>query len=267
MKKTELRSSNKDIPELIKDAKKVEQYLLEVGRSFAKWRELQGLGISQSSLRRLQTVDFLIRESYGRYSLTPRAKDELAFKARQDAGVQEDAPVTAVNSYLDSFVEVSKQVPRAVVSLLSASAYHNLTLDVPFQVWIALEHGSHIPKIEYPPIKPVMRRLKRRPGSLTVGVDEVEFEGVKVLITDLERTVVDLYDYGKFPDPKTAEKALMSALERPEFDREKLLKYARQFGVQDTIRRHVELFDLIPNSQKDWDDWDGEPSPHGPGGW
>ena len=266
MKKTTLRNSNKNTQgqaEASQEARDpvqvVKDYFASSGRKIVRRGELEELGISQSSLRTLQNrKKILVRAGYGLYALSDWVRNEIAFEASRAGAAADQAAISAVpeanNSYLESFAEVSAQVPRAVISLLSASAYHNLTLDVPFQVWIALEHSTHPPKVEYPPIKPIMRRLRRYPGSLTVGVDRVEFDGVPILITDLERTIIDLYNYKGLPDPSMPRKALLEAMNRPEFDREKLLKYARQFGVREKIRPDIEIFDLMSTSRGNWAD-------------
>jgi hypothetical protein len=46
-------------------------------------------------------------------------------------------------------------VPQAVFCLLTALQFHELTTQLPRQVWIAMPRGSHVPRIDYPPIKMV----------------------------------------------------------------------------------------------------------------
>ncbi len=47
---------------------------------------------------------------------------------------------------------VSLRVPRAVVYLVSALAFHDLTTQVPHAVWIALPRGADTPKLDHPPL-------------------------------------------------------------------------------------------------------------------
>ena len=42
-----------------------------------------------------------------------------------------------------------------MICLLSALQFHRLTTQLPSQVWIAMPRGSHVPRIEHPPIKMV----------------------------------------------------------------------------------------------------------------
>jgi|KBSMisStandDraft_5_1062788.scaffolds.fasta_scaffold12229_5 hypothetical protein len=52
-------------------------------------------------------------------------------------------------------VTVASKVPRALVCLLSALQFHGLTTRLPWWVWIAMSRGSHVPRLEYPPIRMV----------------------------------------------------------------------------------------------------------------
>ncbi len=55
----------------------------------------------------------------------------------------------------ESLVTVARRVPQAVFCLLSALQFHELTTQLPRQVWIAMPRGSHLPRIDYPPLKMV----------------------------------------------------------------------------------------------------------------
>jgi predicted transcriptional regulator of viral defense system len=55
----------------------------------------------------------------------------------------------------ESLVTIATKVPQAVFCLLTALQFHELTTQLPRQIWIAMPRGSHTPKIDYPPIKMV----------------------------------------------------------------------------------------------------------------
>lgn len=48
---------------------------------------------------------------------------------------------------------VAAKVPPAVFCLLTALQFHELTTQLPRQIWIAMPRGSHAPHLDYPPIK------------------------------------------------------------------------------------------------------------------
>lgn len=60
-----------------------------------------------------------------------------------------------VGSEHESLAAVATKLPQAVFCLLTALQFHELTSQLPRQVWIAMPRGSHTPKMDYPPIKMV----------------------------------------------------------------------------------------------------------------
>ena len=71
-------------------------------------------------------------------------------------------------------------MPKGVVCLISALQFHELTLQMPSEVWMAIDRTAWRPRIEYPPV-----RFVRFSGpALTNGVKRHRIEGVEVAITD-----------------------------------------------------------------------------------
>jgi predicted transcriptional regulator of viral defense system len=94
-------------------------------------------------------------------------------------------------SEFHTLAEVSKRVPRGIVSLLSALRFHELTTQQPFEVWLAVDRQARKPRVEYPPL-----RVVRFSGlALTHGIDDHVIDGVTVRITSPSRTVVDCFRY------------------------------------------------------------------------
>lgn len=86
-----------------------------------------------------------------------------------------------------SLADAAALVPKGVVCLISALQFHELTLQMPSGVWMAIDRAAWRPRIEYPPI-----RFVRFSGTaLTDGVTYHRIEGVEVAITDAPRTIVD----------------------------------------------------------------------------
>ena len=61
----------------------------------------------------------------------------------------------AHGSEFESLAIVATKVPQAVFCLLTALQFHELTTQLPRQIWIAMPRGSHVPRIDYPPVKMV----------------------------------------------------------------------------------------------------------------
>ena len=90
-----------------------------------------------------------------------------------------------------NLAEVSKRAPRAVVCLLSALSFYNLTTQIPHDIWIAIESRDWKPQIEYPPL-----RVVRFSGeSYQYGVTEHLVDGVKVKVYSPAKTLVDCFKF------------------------------------------------------------------------
>ena len=91
----------------------------------------------------------------------------------------------------ESLVTVATKVPQAVFCLLTALQFHELTTQLPRQIWIAMPRGSHVPRFDYPPIKMVQFTGE----AYTAGIDEVESDGVKLRVYGVAKTVADCFKH------------------------------------------------------------------------
>src|SRR6185437_12680963 len=90
-----------------------------------------------------------------------------------------------------TLAEAASLVPKGVICLISALQFHELTLQMPSEIWMAIDRTAWRPRIEYPPV-----RFVRFSGTaLTDGVKRHRIEGVEVAITDPARTIVDCFRY------------------------------------------------------------------------
>ncbi len=77
-----------------------------------------------------------------------------------------------------SLAEASKRVPHGVISLLSALRFHDLTTQMPHQVWMTIASKARAPKIA----SPQMHIVRASGKSLTEGIESHFIEGVDVRI-------------------------------------------------------------------------------------
>jgi len=98
---------------------------------------------------------------------------------------------------------------RAVVCLLTALAYHELTSEVPHAVWIMVEGPRRAPRVDF-----VKTEVVRASGqAFTFGVEQIVLEGVPVKITDPAKTVADCFRYRRHVGMEVAYTALRDYLE------------------------------------------------------
>ena len=87
--------------------------------------------------------------------------------------------------------EVCRQVPKGVISLISALEYHNLTTQIPGSVWVAIEHKARPPKITYPPIR-LIRSSKK---LFEYGVQIKKGRTTQIRVYSPAKTVADCFRF------------------------------------------------------------------------
>jgi predicted transcriptional regulator of viral defense system len=138
-------------------------------------------------------------------------------------------------SNLDILTVVSR-IPRAVVCLISALAYHGITTQIPRKVYIALEKGAETPRISYPPI--AVHRYSHE--SFTAGVEKDELNGVIVRIYSLEKTLADCFKFRNKIGMDVFLEALKMYRARRKFKLDDLLTYARICRVEKQMKPYLE---------------------------
>jgi len=130
----------------------------------------------------------------------------------------------------------AKRVPSAVVCLISALAFHELTTQIPHTVQIARLPGSWTPKIEHPPIEV----FRFSPESLSSGVEDHLMDGVTVHIFSREKTLADIFKFRHRIGMEVAMEALRNYArsKRRRFD--KVLDFARVCRVESVMRPYLE---------------------------
>jgi predicted transcriptional regulator of viral defense system len=133
-------------------------------------------------------------------SLTPGAITRLARGLYQLADADVDANHT--------LAEASKLVPKGVICLTSALAYHGLTDQIPARVWLAIGPKDWRPRLTYPP----MRFAHYPAEQLESGVERHGIDGVSVPIFSAAKTVADMFRYRRTVGLRVAIEGLREAL-------------------------------------------------------
>lgn len=133
-------------------------------------------------------------------------------------------------------VTVAKRVPRGVVCLISALAFHEITTQIPKEVHIALAKGAQRPRVVYPPIRPFHITAR----SFAAGIEVHRLDGVDVRIYDVEKTIADCFKFRNRIGMDTVLEALRLYRERKRVDVEKILRYAGICRVARVIRPYLE---------------------------
>jgi predicted transcriptional regulator of viral defense system len=132
-------------------------------------------------------------------------------------------------------VTVAKRIPQAVLCLISALAFHQLTTQVPHRVQIALPRSARYPRLRYPPIE-----VFRFSEAFDSGVETHSLDGVDVRVYSAEKSLADAFKFRNKIGTDVAIEALRTYLRRPKPQLEEILKHARASRVEKIIRPYLE---------------------------
>jgi predicted transcriptional regulator of viral defense system len=143
-----------------------------------------------------------------------------------------------------SLAEAAKLVPRGIVCLVSALAFHQLTDTIPRTVWMAIGPKDRRPAIEKPPLQIVRFGDK----VFRPGIGEHHIEGVTVRIYNPAKTVVDLFRYRqsagkryqKAPGLNLALEGMREALRQRKATPSAIAEYATQAGIWKILQPYLE---------------------------
>jgi predicted transcriptional regulator of viral defense system len=173
-------------------------------KGMARLNELVNEGISASTVSRMEREGTITRLARGLYQLPGASIDEH-----------------------HTLAEVAKLVPRGVICLTSALAFHDLTDELPAKVWVAIGPKDWRPTFNYPPV-----RFVRFSGAhLTSGIKQHQIDGIKVPVFDVAKTIADLFRYRRTTGVNVAVEGLREALRTRKATPAQISKQANDAGV------------------------------------
>jgi len=187
------------------------QYVRQHG--IVRPRDIEAIGIPREYLLRLHGQGKLNRTGRGIYTLP-------------------DAAVTERHTY----AEVAKRVPEAVLCLLSALAFHEITTQSPASIWIALGKGARKPAI----VSPSLRVIRLTEPSLSEGIEKQSVEGVTVRVYSAAKTVADCFKFRNKIGLDIAIEALKDCLRQKKATVNEIYRYAKICRVSNVIRPYME---------------------------
>ena len=129
--------------------------------------ELTRHGITAATVARMREKGLIVQLSRGLYQL-PEVEGEANHE----------------------LAEAAKLVPKGVICLVSALAFHQLTDTIPRRVWVAIGSKDRRPAVTQPPLQ-----IVRFGEKVLCAGEEHRIEGVPVRIYSAAKTAVDLFRY------------------------------------------------------------------------
>ncbi len=106
--------------------------------------------------------------------------------------------------------EAAMRVPKGVIALVSALAFHGLTDQMPRRIWMAIGASDWAPVQSYPPL----RIVRFTEPYLRQGVEHHVIAGVQVTIYSIPKTLADLFRNPRLVDRSVAVEGLRAALQQ-----------------------------------------------------
>jgi predicted transcriptional regulator of viral defense system len=182
-------------------------------KGILRTRDIENMGISRVYLSKLANKGIVKRIRRGLYCLPG-----------------------AVFTESHSFAEVSKQIPKGVICLLSALSFHGFSTQNPFEVWMAIDVKARKPKITGTPV-----RFVRFSGqALKTGITKHKVYDMEVKVYSAAKTVADCFKYRNKIGLDVALEALREGWREKRFTMDELWKYAKICRVTNIIRPYLE---------------------------
>lgn len=179
----------------------------------ARLAELRAAGITAATISRMERAGEVVRLARGLYQLP-------------------DAPLDARHN----LAEAAKRVPKGVVCLVSALAFHDLTDQLPKKVWLAIGQKDWASK----PADSSIRIVRFTDSLLTDGVETHMIESVPVAIFGVAKTVADCFRHRSKIGLPVAIEGLQEALRQRKTTPGEIARQAEHGGVATVIRPYLE---------------------------
>ena len=131
---------------------------------------------------------------------------------------------------------VAVKVPHGVICLISALAYHELTTQIPHEVYLAIDRNSEPPRIDFPPV----RTFRFSGAAFTEGVERHKVDSVTLRVYSREKTIADCFKFRNKIGLDTCVEALRRYRESRGFNPDVLLRYAAICRVKQVMRPYIE---------------------------
>lgn len=147
----------------------ITQRVLDLARSqVVRPRDLAELGAPRSVLSELVADGDLVRAGRGLYTAA-------------------DYPMTENHS----LVLAAKRYPEAVICLLSAAQFHQITLELPAAVWLAVPRHARTPN----PSDLQLETVRVSDDVFNYGIETHQLEGTDLRIYSAAKTVADCFKF------------------------------------------------------------------------
>ncbi|WP_028957492.1 type IV toxin-antitoxin system AbiEi family antitoxin domain-containing protein [Sulfitobacter sp. 20_GPM-1509m] len=181
-------------------------------RGIVRLSEFKTAGITAATIGRMRDDGEVIRLARGLYQLP-------------------DAPLHTNHS----LAEAAKRVPKGVVCLTSALAFHELTDQLPRSVWMAIGKNDWSPQDER-----ALRIVRFTDTLLAQDVKTTSIEGVPVKVFGVAKTIADCFRHRRSVGQSVALEGLQEALRQRKATPAEIARSAASGGVSTIVHPYLE---------------------------
>ena len=131
---------------------------------------------------------------------------------------------------------VALKIPHGVICLISALAFHEITTQIPHEVYLAVSRGTTRPRLDHPPL----RVFWFTDQAFTEGIETHVRDGVPVRVYSPEKTLADCFKYRNKIGIDTVVEALKLYQQRKQVRVDELLRFARVCRVLKVMKPYLE---------------------------
>jgi len=182
-------------------------------RGMARLADLRAAGVTAATMTRMANDGEVVRLARGLYQLA-------------------DAELDAQHS----LAEAASRVPKGIICLTSALAFHGLTDQLPRKVWIAIGVRDWAPE----PSSPPLRIVRMTNALLDDGVETHTIESVRVKVFSIAKTIADCFRHRRSVGLTIALEGLQEALRQRKVTPAVMSRQAAKSGVATVMRPYLE---------------------------
>ncbi len=131
---------------------------------------------------------------------------------------------------------VAHKLPDAVICLVSALSFHDLTTQIPREVHLAVARQSRPPRLDYPPIK-----VYRFSGeAFSEGIETHDQESATIKVYGPEKTLADCFKYRNRIGKDIVLEAVRFYRDRKKHNMDAIFRFARICRVENVMRPYLE---------------------------
>ena len=192
--------------------RQIARHLLQA-HGIVRLAELRGVGVTAATVSRMERAGEVIRLARGLYQIF-------------------GAPLETDHS----LAEAAKRLPKGIVCLVSALAFHGLTDQLPKKVWLAIGKKDWAPRSDRMPI----RVVRFTESLLAESVETHMIESVPVKVFGVGKTVADCFRHRSKVGLSVAIEGLQEALRQRKATPAEIAHQAEHGGVATVIQPYLE---------------------------